>query len=191
MNFVSVLFLLFVLKISSPNDIDELLKPRYDGNNINYSMIVNMKGYIENDYNLDKREIYEKVDDLIGKKIGVLVGTIYNETKFNNATIYNTTLDMFLDLTKHKIDGTIMDSGVGRYIHAFTNDINIFEDTLETSYLIAFGFQKNDSKYKKEFNDFLVDFRRVNGTRRRDYGFDDESSTLELEGNNGYNKCNF
>ena len=52
---IIVIFLL--IKISSSDNVDELLKPRYDGNNIYYSMIINMKGYIENDYNLDKREI--------------------------------------------------------------------------------------------------------------------------------------
>ena len=84
-----ILFLFFVLKISSPNDIDELLKPRVDGNNIKYSIIVNMKDYIENDNNLDNREIYEKVDDLYGKKIGAIIGNNYNETIFNNVTICN------------------------------------------------------------------------------------------------------
>ena len=52
-----ILFLFFVLKISSPNEIDDLLKPRIEGNNIKYSMLINMKKYIENDNNLDKREI--------------------------------------------------------------------------------------------------------------------------------------
>ena len=56
MNIIIVVIFLLI-KNSSSDNVDELLKPRYDGNNIYYSMIINMKGYIENDYNLDKREI--------------------------------------------------------------------------------------------------------------------------------------
>ena len=184
MKLVYVLFVLFVIKISSPNDIDELLKPRYDGNNINYSMIVNMKGFIENDYNLDNREIFQKVDDLIGKKIGVVIGTNYNETRFNNATIYNSTQDLFTDLIKHKIDGAIIDIGVGKYVHAFTNEIDIIDERIDGDYLIVFGFQKNNTKYKNEFNDYLASFRSL-GSRKDDYGFDDETTSFELEGKNG------
>ena len=38
-------------------------------------MLINMKKYIENDNNLDKREIYESPDDLVNKKIGTIAGT--------------------------------------------------------------------------------------------------------------------
>ena len=179
---IIVIFLL--IKISSSDNVDELLKPRYDGNNIYYSMIINMKGYIENDYNLDKREIYENADDLIGKKIGVIIGSNYNETKFTNVTIYNNSYLLMKDLTKHKIDGAILDGGSGKYLQAFSNDIDIFDDELGR-YLIAFGFQKNDDKYINEFNNFLIDFRSNIGTRKNDYGYDDESSELDLEDKNG------
>ena len=179
---IIVIFLL--IKISSSDNVDELLKPRYDGNNIYYSMIINMKGYIENDYNLDKREIYENADDLIGKKIGAIIGSNYNETKFTNVTIYNNSYLLLEDLTKHKIDGAILDGGSGKYLQAFSNDIDIFDDELGR-YLIAFGFQKNDDKYTNEFNNFLIDFRSNIGTRWNDYGYDDESSELDLEDKNG------
>ena len=147
MNIIIVVIFLLI-KNSSSDNVDELLKPRYDGNNIYYSMIINMKGYIENDYNLDKREIYENADDLIGKKIGVIIGSNYNETKFTNVTIYNNSY-----LTKHKIDGAIIDWGSGKYLQAFSNDIDSFDDELGR-YLIAFGFQKNYDKYTNEFNNF-------------------------------------
>ena len=38
---------------------------------------------------------------------------------------------------------------------------------------IGFGFQKNDTKYVNEFNDFLIFFRSRLGTRRNDFGYDD------------------
>ena len=179
-----IILLLLLIKISFSDDIDELLEPRYDGNNIYYSMLINMKAYIENDNNLDKREIYEDIDDLIGKKIGAVKGANYNESKFPNVTIYDETNRLLDDLTKHKIDGAIMDRESGKYIRAFSNDLDIFEDTFGRC-LIAFGFQKNDEKYKNEFNDFLKYFQGNIGTRKNDYGYDDESSAFYLEGNNG------
>ena len=51
--------------------------------------------------------------------------------------------------------------------------------------MIAFGFQNNDDKYKNEFNNFLDDFRSNIGTRSRDYGYDDASSSQDLEEING------
>ena len=63
-----IIFLfIFLLKIFSLNEIDELLKPRIDGNNIKYSMLINTKNYIENDGNIENRELYESVDDLRNK----------------------------------------------------------------------------------------------------------------------------
>ena len=50
--------------------------------------------------------------------------------------------------------------------------------------MVTYGFQKGE-KYKDEFNEFLNYFRSQVGTRKYDYGYDDESSTFDLEGKNG------
>ena len=73
------------------------------------------------------------------------------------------------DLRKHKIDGAILDSGSGKYLQAFSDDIDILEERVGR-YKIAFGFQK-DEKYKDEFNDYL-NYMKKNymGTRKNDYG---------------------
>ena len=143
-----------------------------------------MEQYIENDNNLDGREIFSNLDDLSDKKIGVLKGNVYDQDKYKNTTIYNTTENIFDDLRKHKIDGAIMESGVGKYIEAFSLDLSHFDEPLGSKF-IAFGFQKDDTKYINEFNDFLVYFRSQIGTRSSDYGYDDEASTLDLKGENG------
>ena len=180
-----IIFLfIFLFKISSLNEIDDLLKPRIDGNNIKYSMLINMKNYIENDGNLEKRELYESLDNLINKKIGVISGANYSEKEFTNVTVYNETFKLLDDLRKHKIDGAILDSGSGKYLQAFSDDIDILEERVGR-YKIAFGFQK-DEKYKDEFNDYL-NYMKKNymGTRKNDYGYDDEAAAFDLEGKNG------
>ena len=111
-------FLLFVQIIYSQN-IDELIQPKCDGKNIYYSIVGNMKDYIENDNNLDNREIYRNISDLKTKKIGVLKGSNYNTTFFNNVTIYGNIDELLYDLRKNKLDAIIMDLSFNNYIQAF------------------------------------------------------------------------
>ena len=177
--------LILMIQTSFSDDINDLLKPRLVGNNINYSILVNMEQYIENDNNLDGREIFSSLDDLSDKKIGVLKGNVYDQDKYKNTTIYNTTENIFDDLRKHKIDGAIMESGVGKYIEAFSLDLSHFDESFGLRY-VAYGFQKDDTKYINEMNDFLDYFRGPIGSRKSDYGYDDEASTLDdLKGENG------
>ena len=98
-----IIFLfIFLLKIFSLNEIDELLKPRIDGNNIKYSMLINMKNYIENDGNIENRELYESVDDLRNKKVGAIFGANYSEMEFTNVTEYNEAYKLLDDLRNIK-----------------------------------------------------------------------------------------
>ena len=178
-----IFLLIFLLKISSLNEIDDLLKPRIEGNNIKYSMLINMRNYIENDGNIENRELYESFDNLKDKKVGAIIGANYSEQEFNNVIEYNETYKLLDDLRKHKIDGAIIDHGSGKYLQAFSDDIDIIEGRVGR-YMVTYGFQK-DEKYKDEFNEFLNYFRSQIGTRKNDYGYDDESSTFDLEGPNG------
>ena len=67
---LKIIFVIFLLiQTSFSDDINDLLKPRLVGNNINYSILVNMEQYIENDNNLDGREIFSSLDDLSDKKM--------------------------------------------------------------------------------------------------------------------------
>ena len=146
-------------------------------------MLINMKNYIKNDGNIENRELYESVDDLRNKKVGAIIGANYSEMEFTNVTEYNEAYKLLDDLRKHKIDGAIIDAGSGEYLQAFSDDIVITEG-LVGRYMVTYGFQKGE-KYKDEFNEFLNYFRSQVGTRKNDYGYDDESSTFDLEGKNG------
>ena len=93
-----IFLLIFLLKIFSLNEIDELLKPRIDGNNIKYSMLIN----IENDGNIENRELYESVDYLRNKKVGAIIGANYSEMEFTNVTEYNEAYKLLDDLRNIK-----------------------------------------------------------------------------------------
>ena len=74
---------------------------------------------------------------------------------------------------------------MGKYLEAFSLDISHFDKSFGLRY-VAYGFQKDDTKYINEINDFLDYFRGPIGSRKSDYGYDDEASTLDdLKGENG------
>jgi ABC-type amino acid transport substrate-binding protein len=143
-----------------------------------------MRDYIENDNNLDGREIYENIDDIKNKKIGVLKGSAYNSSIFQNVTIYDIYDDLLNDLRTYKLDGIIVDIGLSNYTQAFDMDI-IFLNTFIGMSLIGFGFQKEDTKYINEFNNFIESFNDTIEQENYGLGFDVEDLALELKGENG------
>ena len=180
----SFITLFLCVQISYSQNIDELIQPKCDGKNIYYSIVGNIKDFVENDNNLDGREIYEKVDDLKGKRIGVLKGAPYNTSIYNDVIVYGNSDDLLNDLRKHKLDAIIIDKSISNYNQAFGMSIRTIEEDIGMNFL-GFGFQKNNTKYLNEFNEFLGSFRPKIGEREYNLGFDDESSPLDLKGENG------
>ena len=182
------LFLLIIIlstQFSYSQNIEELIQPKCDESNMYFSIVGNMREYIENDNNLDGREIYENLDDIKTKKIGVLNGSAYNSNIFQNVTIYDIYEDLLNDLRTYKLDAIIVDNILSNYTQAFEMDIT-FLDTFVGMNLLGFGFQKNDTKYINEFNNFLaVTINNISETGRYGLGFDIEDSPLELDGVNG------
>jgi len=180
-------FLIIILssKFSYSENIEDLIQPKCDESNMYFSIVGNMRDYIENDNNLDGREIYESIDDIEAKKIGVLKGCTYNSSIFQNATIYDTYDGLLNDLRSYKLDAIIVDNILSNYTQAFDLDLT-FLNTYAGMNLLGFGFQKEDTKYINEFNNFLKLF--INSsveTGRYGLGFDIEDSPLELDGANG------
>ena len=176
-------FLLFV-QISYSEDINELILPKCDGRNIYYSIIGNMKDFITNYNKIDESEIYEEIDDIKKKKIGALKGSSYNISIFKNVSIYEKYDDLINDLKKYKLDVIIMDNGISNYTQAFDMDISFLKKSTGSN-KYAFGFQKNNTKYLNELNEFLENFRSNIGTKEYNLGFNDENSIIDLEGGNG------
>jgi ABC-type amino acid transport substrate-binding protein len=150
-----------------------------------FSIVGNMREFIEKDNNLDGREIYESIDDIKTKRIGALKGSAYNSNIFQNVTIYDIYDDLLNDLRTYKLDAIIVDNILSNYTQAFDMDIT-FLNTFTGMNFLGFGFQKEDTKYINEFNKFLAAIiNSTSTTERYGLGFDVEDAPLELTGNNG------
>ena len=59
--YLAALFLLFLAKFTYSESIEEAIKTKCDGKTIKYSIHANLKEYLENENNIDKRDIYNKL----------------------------------------------------------------------------------------------------------------------------------
>ena len=64
-----LLIIILSIQFSYFENIEDLIQPKCDENNMYFSIVGNMKEFIENDNNLDGREIYENIDDIKNKKL--------------------------------------------------------------------------------------------------------------------------
>ena len=183
--YIFLLFIILSTQFSYSENIEELLQPKCDENNMYFSIVGNMREFIEKDNNLDGREIYESIDDIKTKRIGALKGSAYNSNIFQNVTIYDIYDDLLNDLRTYKLDAIIVDNILSNYTQAFDMDIT-FLNTFTGMNFLGFGFQKEDTKYINEFNKFLAAIiNSTSTTERYGLGFDVEDAPLELTGNNG------
>lgn len=180
------LVLIIILQISLIEGVDEIIQPKCDGNNIYYSIVVNMKEFLENDKNLDGREIYKTKDDLKTKRIGVLKGSAYNNTFFENAKEYDKFYDLLNDLMTYKIDAIIVDNLISNYTNAFDLYVSLLDDnegSNEGLSMLAFPFQKDNDTFINRFNEHLANAGI--GKKQNSLGFDDENVAINLKGENG------
>ena len=78
---IYVLFFLATLIVSNSEKIEELLQPKCDGKTIKYSILANITEYLENQKNIDNIEVYEKIEDLKSKRIGIYTPTYHDSDK--------------------------------------------------------------------------------------------------------------
>ena len=72
-NQLLTLFIIFLsIEIIISQDVSELIQPKCKNKKIEYSILVNMKEYLEHDNNIDRREFYSTIDDIKTKKVGIL-----------------------------------------------------------------------------------------------------------------------
>ena len=90
------------LKVFHFQTTTDLITPRCEGNTISYSIIADIRTYLENVKNIDGREIYSTVDDLKTKKIGLLEGAPYNSSN-SNVTVYYNYDQILEDLWNHNL----------------------------------------------------------------------------------------
>lgn len=107
-------------------------------------------------------EVNSKNNELEINNIGVFTGSVYDEVAkkdYPNANVFyfNTRAELMLALKTDKIDGIYFDEFLARPLAKSDNELEIqikdpeFED--------AFAFPKGKEELKKEFNQFLKDFK--------------------------------
>ena len=155
-------FLLSIIIINAQN-ISEIIEPKCDGETIKYSIYANLSEYLENENNIDGRELYNSVDSLKSKKVGVLSGFYYNKSNFDNAIEYNSYDDLIDDLRKHKLDAIVLHGGMANNVQMFTNDISQLNGQ---RMLIGIGLQKDNVTLLNQMNKFIA--LASNSTTKKD-----------------------
>ena len=164
-------------------NIDELVKPRCEGDTIKYSIIADLKNYLLSDNdNIDGRELYAEVDDLKTKKVGIIKGTYITPGKVDNLIQYEKLNDILRDLRNHKLDAIIVDSGVCNFTQAFSDDLSALEGFLGFS-MVGFAMQKDNTTLLNQMNVLFSSNNTRIGQRKDWYGFDEEQKHIFKEQN--------
>ena len=103
------------------------------------------------------------LDDIAEKSVGVYEGTVhdgYVATNYPKAEIkrFSSTADIILSLKTNKIDVALLDLISSRVLMKSNPEIGILTDEALTQPL-GFGFNKNNPELRKQFNNFLKDFK--------------------------------
>ena len=105
-----------------------------------------MKEYLENENNIDGRDLYSTIDDLKSKKIGIL--PFFTLDDFPNVEKYNSLDDLLDALRKHKVDAILVDNSLSNYTQILTNELSQIPG--ETSVIYpSLVCQKNSTIYKE------------------------------------------
>lgn len=161
-NFLVLFFLLLALT-NTQNQKDltteeqELLKTKCDENKITYSIKINLKKYLDNDHNIDGREIYKTISDLKSKKIGICKGTYFDGSiEFDSIREYDNKDLLISAIKDFQIDGGIIMGGLADTIQEFSNIVSKFPEPL-LNIDIVFGLQKDNNKteLKAQLNEFI------------------------------------
>ena len=159
--FSKPLFLLFLslLTASNSESIEELIQPKCDGKTIKYSIYANFKEYLENENNIDKRQIYNSLDDLKNKRIGIYTPTytVQNVLRmFGDIKEYQDKDELVSDLLGYKMDGGILFQGLTDTIQMYSNLLSIYPEPLY-SVNLGFGLKKDSGELKTQLNKFIQD----------------------------------
>ena len=152
-------FLLLLLSLYTTTLTQEPGPAQCDGKSIKYSIVANMKDYLQYENNIDQREIYTKgnLSSLYNKQIGIYTQTYQDSEKlkdYKNKKKYDNKDELVSDLINHKIDGGIMFLGHADPIK-MTNNMLTFLNTDLYTVNCGFGLQKNKDELKNKINTFI------------------------------------
>ena len=134
--------------ISNAQTIDKLLEPKCDGKKIEYSIYGNLREYLDNENNIDGRELYKSVDQFKGKKIGIISGVYLGELTFENSQ------DLVYLLMFKRVDVGITIDEQANDLQMLTNEVSLFPEPL-LSIKVGFGLQKENADLLAKLNEFI------------------------------------
>ena len=159
---MALLLILFISIIFTINaqSIEELIEPKCDDKTIKYSIFANLSEYLENEKNIDNREIFKSIEDLKTKRVGTLSDLYFDTSKFDNITKYDSYEKMVESLRHFNLDAIIMDDGTGNITQMFTNDISYVDEIVEMAF-IGFGLQKDNTTLSNQLNSILQNIDKL------------------------------
>lgn len=122
-SFAILLFQLLFL-ISYSKNISELIQPMCSKKQIQYTILADIMTYLDNENNIDGRELYSSIEDLKDKKLGTF-SILTIDKSFKNVIQYKDYDELMSDLRKHKLDGILVDSSTANYTQSFSNDLSV------------------------------------------------------------------
>lgn len=140
--------------ISNAQTIDELLEPKCDGKKIEYSIYGNLREYLDNENNIDGRELYKSVDQFKGKKVGIISGTYLGELTIENSQEVPNLTDLVYLLMFKRVDVGITIDEQANDLQMLTNEVSLFPEPL-LSIKVGFGLQKENADLLAKLNEFI------------------------------------
>ena len=149
------MLLVFILALIIGN-MNSQLEPKCSLNSIDYSIVANLSEYLENEKNIDGREIYKDpvIDQLKTKKIGIMKELEFDRSKFDNIEEYDSLDDLIKDLQSRKLDAIVLNEGYSNKTQFLTDDLSRIGRPVDII-PYAFGFQKDNKTLVDSFNEFL------------------------------------
>ena len=161
--YVLTFLLLFLVKFTNLESIEEAIKTKCDGKTIKYSIYANLQEYLENEKNIDNKDIYSKLSDLKSKRIGIYKPTYTDNTKlnelFDNIKEYDNKDNLVTDIIKNRMDGGIIFQGIVDSIDMNSNVLSPFPEPLY-SVDLGFGLQKGNDELKTQLNKFIEENKK-------------------------------
>lgn len=140
---------LYLINFSYSEDIPDIPEATYDGNKLTYSIIYNLKKYLDilsqNNSEVEKKEIYTSVNDLSNKKGGMVKGSIFEiiskESKsLDNYVLFNSYEEAQIALNNYSIDYFLCYREiVGELIQMNSENLTYINDSFEEFKDFDFG----------------------------------------------------
>ena len=173
------LFLLSIQIIFTKN-VSELIQPKCKNKKAEYSILVDIKEYLNNEDNIDGREFYSNIEDLKSKnaKIGTL--SFFQLNDFPNAEKYNTLEDLVESLRKHKVDAIFTDDSYANITQIYSTDLSQIPGEANNISCVVIC-KKNYTIYQKiiEFQNIIIRSGRFYSTYYKWMGINEDDYYID------------